>query len=114
MKHFGMALDLKSDAKKIEEYRQFHKAPWPEPLKGLCNIGVKDMKIFLLGTHLFMYMVTTDTFDINRDFPLYIEQYPKAAEWDELMRTFQQRVPEAEPQEWWASMELVFDLHLHV
>ena len=114
MKHFGMALDLKSDPKKIKEYRRYHEDPWPEPLKGLCEIGVKDMKIFLLGTHLFMYMTTNDAFDLNRDFPSYIEQNPKAAEWDELMRTFQQRVPEAGQEEWWASMELVFDLHEHV
>ena len=30
------------------------------------------------------------------------------------MRTFQQQVPEAKEGEWWANMELVFDLQLHV
>ena len=114
MKHFGMALDLQSDEEIIRRYREYHSKPWPEPLQGLCEIGVKDMKIFLLGTHLFMYMVTIDTFDINHDFPRYIQQNSKAAEWDDLMRTLQQRVPEAKSEEWWASMELVFDLHKYV
>ena len=48
MKHFGMALDLQSDEEKIRKYREYHSKPWPEPLQGLCEIGVKDMKIFLL------------------------------------------------------------------
>ena len=30
--------------------------------------------------------------------------------WETLMHTLQQRVPEARPGEWWADMELVFDL----
>ena len=56
-----------------------------------------------------MYMETTDEFDPLVDFPRYTED-PKAQEWDELMRTFQQRAPEASPDEWWALMEPVFEL----
>jgi len=30
---------------------------------------------------------------------------------DELMRTLQERAPEAKPDDWWAPMEEVFDLN---
>ena len=35
---------------------------------------------------------------------------PAAREWDELMRTYQEPVPERKPEEWWALMECVFEL----
>ncbi|MGH2369095.1 MAG: L-rhamnose mutarotase [Chloroflexota bacterium] len=31
-------------------------------------------------------------------------------EWEQLMRTLQERAPEAGADEWWADMELVFDM----
>ena len=114
MQHFGLTLELKDDPELIAQYKAYHADPWPEPLQGLGEVGVTDMKIFLLGQRMFMYMTATDEFDPARDFPRYVAQNPKAKEWDELMRTFQQQVPEAKEDEWWANMELVFDLQLHV
>ena len=114
MQHFGLTLELKDDPELITQYKAYHADPWPEPLQGLGKVGITDMKIFLLGQRMFMYMTATDEFDPARDFPRYVEQNPKAKEWDELMRTFQQQVPEAKEGEWWANMELVFDLQLHV
>ena len=114
MKHYGLTIDLKNDAELIAQYKRYHAEPWPEPLQGLREMGIIDMKIFLLGTRMFMYMTTTDEFEAERDFPKYVEQNPKAAEWDELMRTFQSQVPEAREGEWWAEMEMVFDLQKHV
>ena len=114
MQHFGLTLELKDDPELITQYKAYHADPWPEPLQGLDEVGIIDMKIFLLGQRMFMYMTATDEFDPARDFPRYVEQNPKAKEWDELMRTFQQQVPEAKEGEWWANMELVFDLQLHV
>ena len=33
-----------------------------------------------------------------------------AKEWDALMRQFQEPVPGASPDDWWAAMEEVFDI----
>lgn len=114
MKHFGLTLQLKDDPEIIERYRAYHREPWPEPLRGLKDVGIEQMRIFLLGRRMFMHMVTTDAFDPATDFARYVEQNPKAAEWDELMRTFQEPVPEASAGEWWAFMECVFELDDHV
>tara|TARA_B100000809_G_C15033790_1_gene492977 strand:- start:772 stop:1119 length:348 start_codon:yes stop_codon:yes gene_type:complete len=113
MKHFGLALQLKSDPALIAEYKAHHRDPWPEPLQGLGEVGVVQMHIFLLGTRMFMHMATVDGFEPARDFARYVEQNPKAAEWDQLMRTFQEPVAEAQEGEWWAFMECVFDLDDH-
>ncbi len=114
MKVYALTLNLVDDAETIEKYKEYHRNPWPEPLRGLGEVGITDMKIFLLGRRMFMYMTAADEFDPGVDFPRYIEQNPRAVEWDELMRTFQERVPEAREGEWWALMEQVFDLQDHV
>ena len=114
MKVYALTLNLVDDARTIEEYKDYHRNPWPEPLQGLREVGITDMKIFLLGRRMFMYMTAVDEFDPDVDFPRYIEQNPRAAGWDEVMRTFHERVPEAKAGEWWALMEQVFDLQEHV
>ncbi len=114
MKHYALTLNLKDDPQIIERYKEHHRHPWPEPLQGLKEVGIEGMRIYLLGRRMFMHMTTTDDFDPARDFARYVERNPKAAEWDELMRTFQERVPEAGEGEWWAFMECVFDLKDHV
>ncbi len=114
MQYFGLTIDLADDPDLIAQYKAHHANPWPEPLQGLGDVGITDMKIFLLGQRMFMYMTATDEFDPDCDFPRYVKQNPKAAEWDELMRTFQRQVPEAKEGEWWANMEMVFDFQLHI
>ncbi len=110
MKYYAQTLNLKDDPQVIEKYKEYHRHVWPEVLTGLKKIGITRMKIFLKGRRLFMYMETKDSFQVERDFPRYIETNPRAREWDQLMRTFQEPVPEARPGEWWSPMEEVFDL----
>lgn len=110
MKHFGLTLNLKNDPAIIEKYKAYHRDAWPETLAGLKAVGITKMNIYLLGRRLFMAMETVDTFDIKRDFPRYLEEHPKCREWDELMRTFQEPVKDAQAGEWWAQMEIVFEL----
>ena len=110
MQSYGMALDLRDDPKLIARYRKEHQRAWPEVLARLREIGVTEMKIFLLGRRMFMYCETRDGFNPATDFPRANDD-PKYQQWDELMRTMQERVREARPGEWWARMELVFDLN---
>ena len=109
MKSFAMALDLKDDAALIEKYKEYHRAVWPEVLGGLRSTGITRMKIFLHGRRLFMYLEAPDDFSPARDLPRY-QNSPRAREWDPLMRKYQEPVPGAAPDEWWAAMEEVFDL----
>ncbi|MCH7625531.1 MAG: L-rhamnose mutarotase [Chloroflexi bacterium] len=109
MKSFAMTINLKNDSALIEQYKEHHRNVWPEVLDGLKSIGISKMKIFLHGRNLLMYLEAPDDFDLQRDFPRYMES-PRAQEWDRLMRQFQEPVAKAREGEWWAGMEQVFEL----
>lgn len=108
MKSYGLTLCLQDDPQKIETYKEYHRAVWPEVLAGLREAGIQRMQIFLLGLRMFMYVDTDDDFDPARDFARAAAS-PRAKEWNEFMATLQERAPEAAPHEWWALMEPVFD-----
>ncbi|HLO40432.1 MAG TPA: L-rhamnose mutarotase [Phycisphaerales bacterium] len=113
MKCFAQVLDLKNDPARIAEYKDWHTRVWPEVTRGLRAIGIRNMKIFLVGTHLFMYYEAPDDFVPERDYQRYAQD-PRVQEWDRMMRGFQERVPEAistgPTAPWWTPMECVFDL----
>ena len=54
MKQYGLTLNLKDDPETIEKYKEYHRHPWMEPLQGLREVGIVDMRIFLLGRRMFM------------------------------------------------------------
>ena len=110
MQSFGMALNLKNDPQAIETYKSHHQKVWPEVESALKDVGITTMKIFLIGRKLFMYIETIDEFKPQRDFARYLEHHARCKEWDELMQTFQEKIPEAGLDEWWAMMEPVYEL----
>lgn len=110
MQSYGLTLLLKDDADVIDRYKRYHREAWPEVIARLKEIGITEMKIFLIGRRLFMYMEAIDGFDPDRDFPK-LNDLPRYREWDVLMSSMQERVPEAREGEWWAAMEEVFDLN---
>ena len=109
MQSYGLALNLRDDPAGIARYKKEHEHAWPVVLRRLREVGITEMKIYLLGRRLFMYCETKDGFDPDTDFARCNDD-PEYRRWDELMRTMQERVAEARPGEWWARMELVFDL----
>jgi L-rhamnose mutarotase len=109
MQRYGMTLMLKDDDEIVDRYKEYHRKAWPEVLSRLRENGITEMRIYLLGRRMFMYMEAVDGFSPARDFAK-LAQDPRYREWDELMRTFQVRAPEAREDQWWAPMEEVFDL----
>jgi L-rhamnose mutarotase len=109
MRALGLTLCLQPEADKIAEYRRYHQAVWPEVTARLRECGIHQMQIFLRGTRMFMYILTDDDFEPSRDFAR-VNDDPVSARWNELMATLQARAPEADADEWWAPMEMVFDL----
>ena len=109
MKAYGLTLCLRDDPEKIAAYVAHHRAVWPGVVARLREVGVREMRIFLRGRRLFMYVEADDAFEPRRDFAR-VNEDPVSAEWNALMATLQERVPEADPDEWWAPMEEVFSL----
>jgi L-rhamnose mutarotase len=78
---------LNDDDEIVERYKEYRRNAWPQVVARLREIGITEMRIYLLGGRMFMHMEAVDGFDLQRDFP--------------------------KPGEWWASMEEVFDLSGH-
>lgn len=110
-KEIAFALDLKDDPDAIREYCDWHMKVWPEIMRGMAKHGVISQNIYLIGNRLFMVLEVEDGFDYRVDFTRYLEETPRAKEWDDVMRGFQQPVPWAGSGDWWAPMERVYDLN---
>jgi L-rhamnose mutarotase len=107
---YARALDLKDDPAAVAAYLEYHRHPWPEVLVALRAVGVREMRIFLLGKRLFMCLEGEEGFDPARDLPRYLDLHPRCREWEERMSALQQPLPEARPGEKWAPMEEIFCL----
>lgn len=110
MKRYVLTLDLKDDPRAIEEYRAHHRAVWPEVQRSLRGVGVRAMDIYALGRRLTMVMDTRDDFDLGSSFAAHVASDPRCAEWEALMKTYQEPPPGARPGELWTRMERVFQL----
>lgn len=111
MKQIAKTILLKDDPALIASYRQHHDHIWPEVVTAFKQVGVLDIRIWLIGRRLFMLMTTTDTFDPTTDFDKYLSLNPENKKWEDLMATFQEKAPEAKPHEHWADMELIFQMN---
>ena len=95
MQHFGLTLELKDDPELIAQYKAYHADPLARATSGPWRGRRHRHENFSLGpadVHVY------DRYRRVRSsprLPRYVEQNPKAKEWDELMRTFQQQVSEA-------------------
>ena len=106
MKRIAQMVMLKDDPEVIKKYEEYHANPWPEVIEGNYKIGVRRVFIYRFRRYLFMFMEVPDDFDIETDMPKYME-HPRAREWDELMRTFQETVPGAPSGSTWIEMKEV-------
>ena len=109
MKCYSLTINLKDDDGVIAQYKEYHRHVWPEVLDHARGLGILKTRIFLIGRRLFMYIETEDGFDLDRAFSTPGEVAARLREWDNLMRGFQERAPEAQADEWWAQMELVHE-----
>ncbi|GAA4801829.1 L-fucose mutarotase [Olivibacter ginsenosidimutans] len=109
MKTYALTLDLKNDEKLIDEYERYHKAVWPEIKQSILDSGIIDMHIYRLGTRLFMTMQVEDHFSFAYKATMDAKN-PKIQEWEELMWTYQQALPQAKPGEKWLLMKEIFKL----
>lgn len=106
---YAQSLDLVDDPDLIREYVDAHRNVPTEVEQALRAIGIERMRIHRLGARLSMTIETREGFDPARDYQRYA-QMPGAAAWDARMRKYQKPSPDARPGEWWAAMELVYEL----
>ena len=108
-RRFCLTLDLKDDPKLIAEYKRYHEKIWPEIQRSIKESGIEDMEIYLLGTRMFMIMEVNEKFSFEAKAKAD-ELNPTVREWEKLMWTFQQALPQAKRGEKWLLMERIFKL----
>ena len=109
-RRFCLTLDLKSDPELIAVYKRYHEKIWPEITASLKSAGIEDAEIYLLGTtRMCMILEVNDRFSFDAKAEADGNN-PKVREWEELMWSFQQGLPQAKPGEKWLLMERIFKL----
>jgi L-rhamnose mutarotase len=110
-KRYCKTMELRNNPQLIDAYKKAHAKGqvWPEVTKGLREIGVLDMEIYLLGTRLFMIMDTVPHFDHDAAFAR-LATMPRQAEWEAHMSQFQDSSSNASADEKWQLMEQIFKM----
>jgi L-rhamnose mutarotase len=110
VKRYVLSVDLKDGPGVVETYEKHHREIWPEVVKSLRRVGIAELDIYRVGRRLVMVMDTADGFDLARSFAEHNASDPRCAEWEALMKTFQQPPPGAKAGEVWALMDKIFHL----
>jgi L-rhamnose mutarotase len=108
-KRYCKTLELKDDPALIAEYKKVHARIWPEITRGMKEVGIIDMEIYLHGTRLFMIMDTLPDFDHDQAMAL-LAQKPRQAEWETFVSRFQKSSSQATADEKWQLLERIYKL----
>ena len=109
MKKYCLALDLKDDAKLIEEYEHYHKNVWPEIIESIKGSGIEVLDIYRTGNRMVMIIEANEDFSFEKKSAMDAAN-PKVEEWEKLMWRFQQPLPWAKTGEKWILMDKIFEL----
>ena len=106
MKRIAFVLKVKEG--KIEEYKEHHKAVWPEMLDALRRTGWHNYSLFMREDGLlFGYFETPESFQAALD---GMAQEEVNARWQEFMAPYFEALGGARPDETMLELEEVFHL----
>ena len=112
VKRYCQTLDLRDNPELIAEYRKRHSREhaWKEILKGIREVGILEMEIYILGTRLFMIVETPLDFEWESAMQS-LSTLPRQAEWEDYMAEFQLVKAGMSAAEKWQLMERMFYLY---
>ncbi len=110
-KRFCKTLVLEDDPLLIEEYKKVHAAgaAWPEITRGMREVGILDMEIYLVGSRLFMIMDTVPDFDHDKAMT-QLATKPRQSEWEAYVSKFQKTSSGSTAGEKWQLTERIYKL----
>ena len=110
-KRYCKVLKLQDNKELIEKYREIHKPGkvWPEITRGIREVGIIDMEIYIHGNFVFMIMDTVPDFDHEQAMKR-LAGLPKQKEWEEYVSRFQQAGSKSATPEKWEVVERIFEL----
>lgn len=111
VKRYVQTMELRDDPELIRLYRKAHSSEefWKEIHDGICQVGILEMEIYILGTRLVMIVETALDFDWDTAMAR-LATLPRQAEWEAYVSRFQQCSAHATSNEKWQMMERMFHL----
>jgi len=110
-KRYCKVLKLQDNKALIKKYIEIHKPEniWTEIPKGIREVGIIDMEIWLHGNMAFMIMDTVPDFDHYKAMKK-LADLPRQKEWEEYVSQFQQAGNKADTPEKWRPIGRIFRL----
>ncbi|MEN9936759.1 MAG: hypothetical protein RLZZ387_3338 [Chloroflexota bacterium] len=106
MRRFGQVIGV--DPERIEEYKRYHAAIWPEIADAIHEAGIQNYSIFWKDSTLFAYFEYVGPDDEYEARMARLAEAPRMREWWDIMEPMQRPIATRSPGEWWAAMEQVF------
>ena len=108
MTRHGQVIGVKPE--KLEEYKEYHAAVWPEILDKIRDCNIRNYSIYYKNVNgiplLFAYFEYVGD-DFEGDMAKMAAD-PKTQEWWDIMMPMQEPIETRAEGEWWAEMEEVF------
>ncbi len=104
MQRHGQVIQVRPE--KLEEYKRYHAAVWPEVLAKIADCNIRNYSIYHKDGYLFAYFEYVGT-DLAADMAKMAAD-PKTQEWWAIMGPLQKPLETRAPGEWWAEMDEVF------
>jgi L-rhamnose mutarotase len=104
MKRFGQIIGVKQE--KLEEYKKYHAAVWPEVLDMIRLCNIRNYSIFYKDGMLYAYFEYVGS-DFDADMAKMAAD-PTTQKWWDVMMPMQTPVATRADGEWWANLEEVF------
>ena len=104
MKRYGQIIGVKQE--KLEEYKKYHAAVWPEVLEMIRQCNIRNYSIFYKDGMLYAYFEYVGD-DFGADMARMAAD-PMTQKWWDVMMPMQIPVATRAEGEWWATLEEVF------
>ena len=104
-------LKLRDNKELIEKYKEVHKPGniWPEISRGIREVGILDMELYIHGNMAIMIMDTVPGFDHDKAMKK-LAKLTRQKEWEEYVSAFQQAGDKSGTPEKWEIVERIFEL----
>lgn len=96
----------------IEAYQRIHSSTeaWPEIRKGIREVGILEMEMYISGSQVFMIVETPLDFDWDTAMEK-LSHLPRQQEWEDYVARFQQCTVGSSSKQKWKLMERMFYLY---
>jgi L-rhamnose mutarotase len=110
-KRYCKILTLKDDPGLIRQYKEVHTMDkaWPEITRGMKEVGIIDMEIYIHGNILFMIMDTVADFDHEKAM-VELASKPRQQEWESYVSRFQYTTTDSSAGSKWTLMERIYEM----